>query len=209
MSLTTWHAAFEVMGYAAAWMESDPAGEAAQAVIIRRQSENIRTLVNDLNLAARLEYDRQPLRPVPYSVAELARTVVADYLNSGLGAEYTLDLVVDEAVRGVQGQGDVALLKRALSNLIGNSIRHNPEGCTVAVRVEPAEGGLAITVADDGRGFSAETLAALDRPAASLDRPARGTGLAIVQQIARAHGGRATFENRPEGGGCARLWLPL
>ena len=75
-----------VMGYASQ-MESDGSlGERQreQAGIIRRQSETIRSLVGDLNLTMRLDYEMQPLRKAPLSPAALIRQTAADFLNGGL-----------------------------------------------------------------------------------------------------------------------------
>ena len=76
-----------VMGYANQ-LEEDPALPPArreQAAIIRRQSQTIRDLVNDLNLTMRLDYEMQPLRRARLRPAALVRQAAADLLNGRAG----------------------------------------------------------------------------------------------------------------------------
>ena len=97
----------------------------------------------------------------------------------------------------VSGEGRVMLrpmaLRRAVENLIGNAIRY---GSRAEVSVVLTDKALRIRVEDDGPGIPAELRAEAVKPFARLD-PARnqnrgsgvGLGLAIVSDVARAHGG--------------------
>ena len=165
----------------------------------------IRDLISDLNLATRLEYDMQPLSLRPVSVPGLARAAVSELINAGLSERFEVEVEVAAGAQAVQVLGDERLLLRALHNLLGNSVRHNPAGCRIGVRVG-CEGARAwIEVRDGGSGYPIKVLAAMARD----DRSDHVMGLGIVRQIARAHGGEAQFENRPEGGCVARVMLPL
>jgi len=90
-----------------------------------------------------------------------------------------------------------------MANLLGNSARHNPGGCTVAVSADAAEGWLTVTVDDDGAGYPLAVLTALDPEAAENAAPDAPRphilGLHIVAQIAAAHGGSARFANTEHG----------
>ena len=59
-------------------------GRRDQAAIIRRQSQTIRDLVNDLNLTMRLDCQMQALRKTKLDLAPFLRQTAADFLNSGL-----------------------------------------------------------------------------------------------------------------------------
>ena len=80
------------------------------------------------------------------------------------------------------------------------------------MQVEVNTGEVAISVLDDGAGlpaqFSAEQLLS---PFVSTKAQGRGTGLglAIVQQIVLEHQGQLLLSNRPQGGCCVRISLPL
>ena len=197
-----------VMGYAGQ-LEADPVlppRRRAQAAIIRRQSQTIRDLINDLNLTMRLDYAMQPLRRGSLHPAALVRQVAADVLNGGLEERYALAVEVPPEAEALTLEGDASLLRRALLNLVNNCVRHNPEGCSIALTAA-AEGEVCtLRVEDDGGGGLP------DAPAGGGLAPdggaAHGTGLRLVEQIARAHGGALEL-HRAARGVLAVLRLPL
>lgn len=197
-----------VMGYASQLEENPrlPEAEREQAGIIRKQSEKIKALISDLNLTAKLEYGMQPRRPVSVYLAALVRGVVADFLNGGLDACYSIEVNVEKEAQGAVLIGDEKLLERAISNLIANSIRHNPSGCAVTVTVGKRPGCFSVTVADNGTGFAPEVLESLAASEHSAGQRIHRLGLTIVRQIVRVHGGTAEFRNLP-GTGCAVILL--
>ena len=79
-----------------------------------------------------------------------------------------------------------------VANLVGNAVRHNPRGCSIAasVRVKPGIFGSSIgmrcivEIRDDGVGFGADELSLLKRRP-GRDMPEHGLGLVIVRRIAR------------------------
>ena len=126
-----------------------------RAQAIKEQSLIIRQLIADLNLTSKLEYQAQPLTLVIVSPAVLLRECVAEYYNQGLSGKYEFELSVDEAAEPFKICGDVNLLLRAFRNLIGNSIRHNPDGCCIFVTAARCEDGIRMTFADSGVGIPA------------------------------------------------------
>lgn len=216
-----------VMGYASQ-MESDGRlGERQreQAGIIRRQSETIRSLVGDLNLTMRLDYEMQPLRRAPLSPAALIRQTAADFLNGGLDEKYSIEVQIDRSAQSLTLEADQFLLLRALANLVNNCIRHNPDGCaiTLGVRSRGKECVLwvrnQIASGEDPRPQFRRRLQQqllLQLPLLPQERggllpdgtAGHGTGLKLVEQIARAHNGRAVLRGG-EGYFCCEVWLPL
>ena len=90
---------------------------------------------------------------------------------------------------------DALMIRRALSNLLSNAIRHTPRGGRVSIGVGSGEAGqILLSVDNTGAPIAAEHLPRLfDRfyrvdPARS--REGAGLGLAIVKSIVEAHGGR-------------------
>jgi signal transduction histidine kinase len=200
-----------VLGYASQ-LESDPQvpeAQREQAGIICRQGEKIGALVSDLNLASKLEYAMQPLHTQIVYPAELARSVVADFLNNGLTEEYSIDLDVRKEAQGIAVTGDEVLLRRAISNLIDNSIQHNPDGCAIRVRVEPCYPECWITISDNGAGFPQAVLETLGNSSDPEVIQTHGLGLTIVRQIVQAHGGTLTLENLPKSACRAVIRLPM
>lgn len=184
-----------------------PAAARRKARTIRVQGERIRALVSDLNLASKLEYGWQPLRAERFRPAELLRGVAAELLNSGLDDCFSLEMDIPGVCEPVTLQGDVQLLGRAVRNLAGNSIRHNPGGCTVTLGLR-CEGQLCcFSVEDTGVGFPPEVLKE-PQPVPQGALPGHGLGLTIARQIARAHEGALLLENTGAGA-LAELRLPL
>ncbi len=104
-----------------------------------------------------------------------------------------------ELVGEATAWGDRLMLRRALSNLLANAIRHCPDGQAVTVRLAQ-ENGVRIVVDNPG-DIPAENLPRLfDRfytgdPSRRSGHGGVGLGLAIVRSIAEAHGGAATAES--------------
>ena len=205
-----------IMGYAEQISRAagDDGQMRQQADVIMRQSMRIRDLVEDLNIASKLEYDMQPLNRERLLPARLAREVVVMTLNGGLDERFDIDLDVGEDAESMLVEGDARLIKRALSNAINNAVLHNEDGCSVLVRVSKDPAGFArILVADDGRGVDEATLIRLagvmagsagtgvgsyasaalsDAPVLPQTSDGHGLGLALIARIAVVHGGSAT-----------------
>jgi signal transduction histidine kinase len=142
----------------------------------------------------------------------------------GLARVETVDLlalVAEEGVRtgaevggeAVEVQGDPRLLRRLARNLLENARRHGGEG-PVEARVGRGEGGgVHLSVLDRGPGIPDRDR---DRVFEPFHRPAGqpetgegyGLGLALVRQIARAHGGEARSQPRKGGGTVFEVELP-
>ncbi len=200
-----------VMGYASQ-LEDDPEllpAKREQAGIIRRQSERIKTLVSDLNLASKLEYDMQPLRLSSVGLAALLRSVAADFINGGLDNRYSIDVMIAKEAQNAVVTGDDELLRRAVTNLIANSIRHNSNGCAIKITLEKGLDNCSCIISDNGAGFTQEILENLNHPRCSVGLQNHGLGLTIVRQIIKAHGGTTDFHNLPGDGCKIVLCLPV
>ena len=200
-----------VMGYANQ-LEEDPELPPArreQAAIIRRQSQSIRDLVNDLNLTMRLDYEMQPLRRARIHPAALVRQASADLLNGGLEERYTLEVDIPPDAEQITLLADEGLLKRALMNLMNNGVRHNPEGCRLVVRLADAGEDCSLEVYSSGEMEKRASADVRREGGVNADGSApHGTGLKLVEQIARAHGGE--FHIRQEGAYvCGQIILPI
>ncbi len=178
-----------IMGYAADLKEDASLSEAQRhlAEVMEMQSLKIKRLIEDLNLTSRLEYDMQPLRLSKIHPAGLLRTVVSDFYNQGLSERHLIDLYTDPDVEQITLNGDQALLARAFSNLIHNSIRHNPDGCTVTVTAYPEKDGVCFQVSDDGCGIPDTVIKTLVNELPETEKAPHIMGLRIVYQIFQAH----------------------
>ncbi|BBU31105.1 hypothetical protein BTHE68_48390 [Burkholderia sp. THE68] len=119
--------------------------------------------------------------------------IVHTHEGSAESRAIALSAVVDTGA--MQPVFDPAQLARALDNLIVNALRHAPPGGHVTVRAtgaQCAEGErLRLEVTDDGPGVSAAERERIFEPFVTGRPDGSGLGLAVVREIASAHGGRA------------------
>lgn len=204
-----------VLGYASELEENShiPTEQRHHAAIIRQQAEKLRALVSDLNLVSMLEYEMQPLNKRPIRLSVLARQIASEFLNNGLDEGYTLDVEISD--EGAQVNGDERLLSRAITNLIQNSINHNPDGCLIRLQTafNADHKTCSFIVADNGKGISEnEFFDLLELPYSSKRRGTRynghGLGLPMVERIARAHQGRLILSGDLGKGVRAEIVLP-
>jgi two-component system sensor histidine kinase ChvG len=107
-------------------------------------------------------------------------------------------------------RGREADLETALGNLIENAQRYSPAGKSVRVACGDATGGVQVSICDDGPGIPEARRGKIFERFYTTDVDAGGTGLglAIVDSVARAHGGRITFDTEVGAGTRFHLWLP-
>ncbi|WP_199560154.1 sensor histidine kinase [Sphingomonas psychrotolerans] len=95
------------------------------------------------------------------------------------------------------------LLSQALANLIDNSLRHAAAGGEIALSLQAVSGELRFTVADRGSGIPAadraQALSRFGRLDSARSLPGAGLGLALVESVARLHGGRLELGDNDPG----------
>ena len=105
--------------------------------------------------------------------------------------------------------GNPILLERALENLLENASKHAPN-TAITVKLETKPNQVLIIVTDTGLGMTAEALTRATEAfyrAAGTKAYGSGLGLAVVAQIAKAHGGILQLENALPHGLRAELLL--
>jgi signal transduction histidine kinase len=108
---------------------------------------------------------------------------------------------------------DAAKVERIVENLLANAARHAPDATGIWVSATASDGGVLITVEDNGPGVPPELRAAVfepfrQGPDRSQHSPGVGIGLSLVARFAEIHGGRAWVEDRAGGGASFRVFLP-
>lgn len=197
-----------VLGYSSSLETNNTLSEEQQEKVaaIRQQAAKIKYLIEDLNLTAKLEYDMQPLRVEKIHLVELARQVVCEFLDSNLDSAFSIDFITDSDSELLYINGDETLLKRAITNLIQNSIRHNPSGCEITVSVSCNNQNATVIIADNGIGISALKLKELNTKTHYMESTdeklnlRHGLGVLLVRQIVDAHHGVIKIESEPQKG---------
>ena len=142
------------------------------------------------------EKSRQPLDPLLHELGEHYRRIGKN--------------VSVEAATGAQFSFARVSLRRAVANLVDNALRYAGE--PIEIEAETAPENVAIEVRDRGPGIPPGEVERLKRPFTRLDdarsgASGAGLGLAIVERVARGHGGTLELLPRPGGGLVARLTL--
>ncbi len=163
--------------------------------IIESNCIQIKHLVSDLNLVSMLEYDMQPLQIEEVRLSKLVRSFVADTLNRGLAEQYALNFEISNDAEPLSIECDSRLINRALSNLVNNCVKHNPDGCNIDITLSTQDEYIKLSVYDDGVGLSEEQRKELEKPhyMNALDDRLdlrHGLGTILVKQIVQAHHGR-------------------
>jgi signal transduction histidine kinase len=174
-------------------------------------------LVDDILTAARLDLaagksasTELPLRREPVDASELLARA-ADRFRAAHP-----DRPFEVALAGPLPSldGDPALLRRVLENLLDNAHKYSEAGAPVALSARAEGGALVVEVRDRGIGVDASDLPRLFTPFFRTDRSrARGTGgvglgLALARRIVEAHGGRIAAESVPGQGTVVRFSVP-
>ncbi len=205
-----------VLGYSSSLETNNTLSEEQQEKVaaIRQQAAKIKYLIEDLNLTAKLEYDMQPLRVEKIHLVELARQVVCEFLDSNLDSAFSIDFITDSDSELLYINGDETLLKRAITNLIQNSIGHNPSGCEITVSVSCNNQNATVIIADNGIGISALKLKELNTKTHYMESTDEklnlhhGLGVLLVRQIVDAHHGVIKIESEPQKGFKTTLTFP-
>ena len=205
-----------VLGYSSSLETNNTLSEEQQEKVaaIRQQAAKIKYLIEDLNLTAKLEYDMQPLRVEKIHLVELARQVVCEFLDSNLDSAFSIDFITDSDSELLYINGDETLLKRAITNLIQNSIGHNPSGCEITVSVSCNNQNATVIIADNGIGIPAQKLKELNTKTHYMESTdeklnlRHGLGVLLVRQIVDAHHGVIKIESEPQKGFKTTLTFP-
>lgn len=175
---------------------------------ILEQTEDLSRMVNDLFLIALAEAGRLPLERKMLDLRELGARLAGDF--------ETLALEMGGTIRALPGPPvfasvDSCRLRRALSALVENALRHCPRGVSIVVATRSTGDGVAISVSDDGPGLD------FDKARELFERFRRGEtrgegsglGLSLVHALVQAHGGRTELTARRGGGTVATMIFPL
>ena len=166
--------------------------------IIESQSDRMRDLIGELLDMARIRTGSLSVAPEPAEVSALVDEARNIFLTGGRGRDIVLDLEPDLP----WVMADKRRIVQVLGNLLSNAVRYSPETSPIRLSGALMGDGVALSVADQGRGVEPERLPLLFRRFSPTDGDGlgqegmrAGLGLAICKGIVEAHGGRIWAES--------------
>lgn len=176
---------------------------------VRRQAR----LIDDLLELSRIRTGKLRLDRVPVDMGDMVRAACATAALGAPDRQWHVDIrCAGESLC----LADPVRVEQILSNLLGNAVKFSPAGGRIDVQLAIDRNHARISVTDTGCGIAAEFLPHVfsmfgqENRQAACANPGLGIGLALVHELATAHGGRA--EARSDGPGCGAqflVWLPL
>ena len=180
--------------------------------IVRRQSEKLTSIVDELLDASRVLTGKVTLSRKRVDLAEVARGSVEAAQLTGGADRHRLSVTASTA----WVYGDPTRLAQVATNLLENALKYTPSGGQVELTVAADGSDAVLTVRDSGIGIGPELLSRVFdvfvQGPASLDRSkgGLGIGLVVVFAMVEQHGGNVLAESAGEGlGSCFTIRLPL
>ncbi|MCP3998329.1 MAG: HAMP domain-containing histidine kinase [bacterium] len=179
--------------------------------VLKRQTDRLSRLVEDLTMLARLEAREFALRPEDVDLAAHVRGLVDGYRGRAAALHINITPTLNDV-------GIVCLdpdrLGQIVENLIENALRYTPEGGTIEVQLSKDSGSIVLSVVDTGPGIDSRDLERVFERlyVAQRYRPVRaegsGLGLSIVKELSDAMGGSVTVHSELGKGTTVTLRLP-
>jgi two-component system, OmpR family, phosphate regulon sensor histidine kinase PhoR len=176
---------------------------------VATQTENMKRLVEDLLILARLENEQVPIEQSRIELASLAEAALRDATALSNGQHRFVSNVEPVSVIGSPSE-----LRSALGNLLSNAVRYTPRDGVITLNVSERGNDVLVEVVDTGLGIAKEHIPRLTERFYRVDRSrsrdtgGTGLGLAIVKHVAQRHRGGLEIESEPGRGSTFRLRFP-
>jgi PAS domain S-box-containing protein len=179
--------------------------------VIRRSSEHMEHLINDLLDMATIEAKGLSLNLTSQGPAKIIDDAVEVHLP--LAMERSIKVLAETDMKGERVRCDRDRIDQVLGNLIGNAKKYCRPGDVILVQAALVDAEARFSVADTGPGISPDEMPHLFRPywAAKRHGEKKGTGLGlyICKGIVEAHGGKIWVDSKPGEGTTFFFTLPL
>src|SRR6267378_165697 len=184
-------------------------GVTDQLEIVYRQTGKLARLVDELLDVSRIQTGRIEFRYGDVDLSELANEVATRMQLTTTTHEITVRRDSENVVTA-----DRDHLEQVLNNLITNAIKYSPSGGVITIDVRPDDGGVRLSVTDQGIGIPEKELDAIfglfyrSPERAARDAAGMGLGLYISKEIVVRHGGRIWAESGGAKGSRLNVTIP-
>jgi signal transduction histidine kinase len=188
--------------------QTDQATQARSVGIIRRTSDRMNRMVQDLLDVAKLETGRLAIELEIVEVTALVGEAMEMF--GPLAAERALELTPIVAPDLPSVYVDRGRMLQVLSNLVGNAIKFTPAQGRITLRATHADGMVRFAVIDTGPGIPPDQMQRIFGrfwQAKPSDRRGLGLGLTIAKSIVEAHGGHIGADSSPGAG--TEFWFTV
>ena len=188
-----------IQGFAKALEEDKIPEEEKKEIygIIAKKSESMNDLVDLLFEYSQLGTAEYKPNLSDFDIAELMRGIIAE--NYGDLEDHKIDVDVHISDSPIMVNADKRDISRALSNLVINTYKHNPDGISFYVRLERSDDKCLITLADNGndipQGMQIFEPFVTENSARSTGG-GTGLGLAITKRVIERHGGSIEIDSK-------------
>src|SRR5216110_879365 len=180
--------------------------------VMKRHSDRLNLLVNDLLSLARLESKEANLQLAEIRLPDFLEEVTRDWKKRLAGKNLRLELEVPDNFPTLRA--DERRLEEVVHNLLDNAVKYSPHNGRILIQAGAPDQEVVLSVRDEGVGIAANDLPRIferfyraDR-ARSRELAGTGLGLSIVKHIAQLHGGRVEAESVVREGTTIRVILP-
>ena len=180
--------------------------------VMKRHSDRLNLLVNDLLSLARLESKEANLQLAEIRLPDFLEEVARDWKKRLAGKNLRLELEVPDNFPTLRA--DERRLEEVVHNLLDNAVKYSPQNGRILIQASAPNQEVVLSVCDAGVGIAAGELPRIferfyraDR-ARSRELGGTGLGLSIVKHIAQLHGGRVEAESVIGQGTTIRVILP-
>lgn len=191
-----------LMGHTQQSLRHSRSIEDYQNLLVSNQEEyeRLARMIDSMLFLARTEQPQASVHDELINLHELVEQL-CEYFE---GVAQERDVTLINQAHG-ELRADPALLRRALANLMANALRYGSPAAEVIIRSVVREGGVEVSVHNQGPPIAAEHLPRLFErfyrcdPSRNQPDDSGGLGLAIVHSIMQLHGGRVTVDSRSSG----------
>ncbi len=176
---------------------------------IEAQLNRLEWITKNLLNISRLDAGLTPMQMEELNAGDLLETVAATYQI--LAEEKEIKISVIQPEPAFKFNADKPLIECALSNLMDNALKFTPHGGQVKLGANQSEGTARLWVRDSGVGIDQEDLPHIFKRfyrGRSVTTEGSGLGLAMVESVIQAHGGRVMVESEPGAGSHLVIELP-